>query len=48
MTENRATWRKLVMEGCIEFEQKRVDHAALTRALRKQEENELTTNVVQD
>ena len=23
MTENRATWRKLAMEGCIEFEHKR-------------------------
>ena len=37
-------WRKLVMEDCIEFEQKRVDHAVLTHAFRKQE----SANVVQE
>ena len=46
--ENRAAWRKSIKEGCENFEQKRVEHATLKRALRKQEENELTADVVRD
>ena len=48
LTENRASWRKSVRQGCDDFEKKRVDHAILKRALRKQEENEITADVVQD
>ena len=35
LTENRASWRKLIRERCSSFERKRVKHAALMRTTPK-------------
>ena len=48
LTENRTSWRKSIRQGFYDFEKKRVDYAIIKRALRKQEEYELTADVVQD
>ena len=39
LTKNRASWRKLIRERCSSFERKRVEHAELKRAFRKQDDS---------
>ena len=46
--ENRASWRKLIRERCSNSEGKRVEHAALRRALRKQDDSAIPTDVLNE
>ena len=48
LTENRATRRKLIRERCDNFELKRVEHAALKRALRMQDDSAVPTDVLNE
>ena len=48
LTENHASWRKLIRQSCINFERKRVEHAALKRAHRKQDDNAVPTDVLNE
>ena len=36
---DRAKWRKLILEGCKDFEAERIEHCKIKRALRKQDLN---------
>ena len=46
LTENRASWRKLIRERCSNLERKLVEHAALKHALRMQDYSAVPTNVL--
>ena len=48
LTEIRASWRKLIRERCSNFEQKRVEYAALKRAPRKQDDSAVPTDVLNE
>ena len=42
---DRQTWRKTIRKGCDQFEQDRIQHATLKRALRKQDHNALPVDL---
>ena len=48
LTENCASWRKLFRERCSSFERKWVEHAALKRALQKQDDSIVPTDVLNE
>ena len=48
LTENRARWRTLIRERCSSFERKRVQRAALKRALRRQDDSVAPTDVLNE
>ena len=48
LTKNRASWRKLIRERCSNFERKRVEHAELKRALRKQNDSAVPADVINE
>ena len=48
LTENRASWRKLIRERYNKFERKRVEHAALKHAVRMQDASAVPTDVLHE
>ena len=46
LTKHLASWRKLIRERCSSFERKRVQHAELKRALRKQDNSAVPADVM--
>ena len=47
-TKHRASRRKVIRERCSSFEQKRVEHAELKRALRKQDDSAVPADVINE
>ena len=47
-TKHRASWRKVIRERCSSFERKRVEHAELKRALRKQDDSAVPADVINE
>ena len=48
MYEIYTSWRKSIRERCSDFERKRVEHAALKRALRMQDDSAVPTDVLKE
>ena len=48
LTKNCASWRKPIRERCSSFERKRVEHAELKRALRKQDDSAVPADIMNE